>query len=72
MRKAGDVCFAEVSRDSKGTCYNIIFNLLLSVAWIYFSNKSPYSGTFGLVDYTNYDDICCKLVKYYFRTAIAC
>ncbi|KAI3783865.1 hypothetical protein L1987_42954 [Smallanthus sonchifolius] len=31
MRKAGDVCFAEVSRDSK--------------------------GTFGLVDYTNYDDM---------------
>lgn len=31
MRKAGDVCFAEVSRDSE--------------------------GTFGLVDYTNYDDM---------------
>ncbi|KAA8533537.1 hypothetical protein F0562_031029 [Nyssa sinensis] len=31
MRKAGDVCFAEVSRDSK--------------------------GTFGLVDYTNYEDM---------------
>lgn len=31
MRKAGDVCFAEVSRDSQ--------------------------GTFGLVDYTNYDDM---------------
>ncbi|KAL1820050.1 hypothetical protein ACET3Z_014919 [Daucus carota] len=31
MRKAGDVCFAEVSTDSK--------------------------GTFGLVDYTNYDDM---------------
>lgn len=31
MRKAGDVCFAEVSRDSE--------------------------GTFGLVDYTNYEDM---------------
>jgi len=31
MRKAGDVCFAEVSRDS--------------------------DGTFGLVDYTNYEDM---------------
>ncbi|KAG4392882.1 hypothetical protein GLYMA_04G229300v4 [Glycine max] len=31
MRKAGDVCFAEVSRDSE--------------------------GTFGIVDYTNYDDM---------------
>ncbi|XP_042048826.1 serine/arginine-rich splicing factor SR34A-like isoform X1 [Salvia splendens] len=31
MRKAGDVCFAEVSRDSE--------------------------GTYGLVDYTNYDDM---------------
>ncbi|KAL5539138.1 hypothetical protein UlMin_024242 [Ulmus minor] len=31
MRKAGDVCFAEVTRDSE--------------------------GTFGIVDYTNYDDM---------------
>ncbi|TYH03444.1 hypothetical protein ES288_A09G219500v1 [Gossypium darwinii] len=31
MRKAGDVCFAEISRDS--------------------------DGTFGIVDYTNYDDM---------------
>ncbi|MBA0588324.1 hypothetical protein Gorai_001434 [Gossypium raimondii] len=31
MRKAGDVCFAEISRDS--------------------------DGTFGIVDYTSYDDM---------------
>ncbi|KAF7830789.1 polyadenylate-binding protein-interacting protein 12-like [Senna tora] len=38
MRKAGDVCFAEVSRDSE--------------------------GTFGIVDYTNYDDMKYAVKKY--------
>ncbi|KDO52800.1 hypothetical protein CISIN_1g0226881mg, partial [Citrus sinensis] len=50
MRKAGDVCFAEVSRDSEGWQSPAMILLTLNFLCV-------YSGTYGVVDYTNPEDM---------------
>ena len=67
MRKAGDVCFAEVSRDSEGRTlfvveynYEYVFFFFLHEFYWHGSvilTKNLNAGTFGLVDYTNYEDM---------------